>query len=113
MAKVRLKDLTDEEVLLALLQNPSKLDKFESKVFEEWSVIAGRGGKLSDKQVAMARRKFEVLGLIEQFDRENLASTNKVTGAKIHIKAKEDLDELMGPKIVAPPRKSRWPGGDP
>jgi hypothetical protein len=105
MAKPLLKHLTDEEVLLALLQNPSKLDTFEKRVFEEWLGLAEKGRQLSDKQRAMARRKFEVLDLISTFDRDNLASVTKVTGAKMAIRSGGELESVLGPKPLAPPRR--------
>ena len=104
MTKLRLRDLTDEEVLLSLLQNPSKLDTFEKKVFEEWLGAAEKGRTLTDKQRDMSRRKFEVLGLIEQFDRDNLASARKLTGAKINYASREEFEASMGPRCAAPPR---------
>lgn len=100
----RLKDLTDEDIVLSLLQHPSKLDRFERELFDNCCSIVQRGGILSDKQRARAHRKFELLNLVETFDANNLASVHKVTGAKIAVSTQEELDALMGPKIPSPRR---------
>ena len=98
----RLKDLTDEDIVLSLLQHPSKLDKFERELFDNCCNIVQHGGILSDKQRARAHRKFELLNLAETFDANNLASVHKVTGAKIAVRTQEELDALMGPKFSSP-----------
>lgn len=104
---LRMRDLTDEDVVLSLLQNPSKLNNFEKGMFENFCQIVERGRELTDNQRKVARKKFEVLNLIETFDRDNLASTLKVKGAKVDARTTEALNELMGPKPCAPPGAKR------
>lgn len=103
MASVKMKDLLDVDVLLALLEHPSKLGKSEYAAFEKMCRYVQDGGKLSDKQRAWAREKFKVLGLEKSFDAENLASELKSKGAVIDTASMEALERAMGPKFLTPP----------
>lgn len=102
----KMKDLTDEDILLSLLEHPSKLDRFQTKVFNEWIGFVQKGGQLSVKQRDFARSKFKALDLIETFNAENLASEMKATGAKTDARTMDALESLMGPKPMSPPPRS-------
>ena len=103
----KMRDLTDEDIVLAVLEHPSKLDKFETTIFNEWIVFLQKGRQLSEKQRAIAERKFKFLDLLENFDRDKLASTMAVKGAKTNARTPEALNSLMGPKPAAPPRRPK------
>ena len=104
---LRVSDLTDEDIVLSILEHPSKLDAGERAAFEGMCQAVQRGGRLSPKQKAWARRVFDTLGCIKTFNAENLASAMKASGTKVDASTKTKLDAMMGPKPVIPPPRPR------
>ena len=104
---VKLRDLLDVDVLLAILEHPSKMTRSEYAAFEKMCRFSQDGGRLSSKQRDWARDKFKQLDLGKTFDAENLASELASKGAKMDLGALVLLERRMGPKVTAPPPSSR------
>lgn len=103
----KLKDLLDVDVLLALLEHPSKLGKSEYAAFEKMCRFVQDGGELTAKQKAWARDKFRALDLGKTFDAENLASELRDKGQAGDVATARALEVAMGPKVTVPPPSSR------
>lgn len=107
---VRAKDLADVDVVLALLEHPSKLSREEYGAFDKMARYCQDGGKLSPRQREWACDRFKALGLGKSFDAENLASEMGKKGAKIDTSGLLALENVLGPKVMAPPPSSRRRG---
>jgi len=107
--KVKLSDLTDRDIVLAVLEHPTKLTEVERKEFDAWSLKmdSHAGYELTPRQREWVRRRFMDLDLLKTFDAESLASPSTVKGGKVDIQSAAMLDHLMGPKVLTPPPSRR------
>jgi hypothetical protein len=100
---VKASNLTSEELVLAILEHPSKLDAGERAAFEGMGTQLRQGRALTDKQKHWARRVFDLHKIGEVVDRDNLASVNRISGQKVDASSASALDKMLGPKVPIPP----------
>lgn len=101
---MKIKDISDLDLVLAVLERPSKLSRSEVSAFEGMAKSCQAGTPLSEKQRAWVQERFRALGLMELFDGKKYDGMTNVAGSEIGAYR---LETMLGPKVMAPPVSRR------